>query len=49
MALANWYIAFHYSTDTWVNFKVWGGIGLFLAFALAQGLFLARHVIEPSR
>jgi intracellular septation protein len=49
MALANWYIAFHFPTDTWVNFKVWGGIGLFLAFALAQGLFLARHVIEPSR
>jgi intracellular septation protein len=48
MALANWYIAFHFSTDTWVNFKVWGGIGLFLVFALVQGLFLARHVIEPS-
>jgi intracellular septation protein len=49
MAFANWYIAFHFSTDTWVNFKVWGGIGLFFAFALAQALFLARHVIEPSR
>ncbi|HEV2218953.1 MAG TPA: septation protein A [Casimicrobiaceae bacterium] len=49
MALANWYIAFHFSTATWVNFKVWGGIGLFVAFAIAQGLFLARHVIEPSQ
>jgi intracellular septation protein len=49
MAFANWYIAFHFTTDTWVNFKVWGGIGLFLVFALAQGLFLARHVVEPSR
>jgi intracellular septation protein len=49
MALANWYIAFHFPTETWVNFKVWGGIGLFLAFALVQGLFLARHVTEPSR
>jgi intracellular septation protein len=48
MALANWYIAFHFPTDTWVNFKVWGGIGLFVVFALAQGLFLARHVTEPS-
>jgi intracellular septation protein len=48
MALANWYIALHFPTDTWVNFKVWGGIGLFLVFALAQGLFLARHVIEPT-
>jgi intracellular septation protein len=49
MAATNWYVAFHYSTETWVDFKVWGGIGLFLLFALAQGLFLARHVTEPSR
>jgi intracellular septation protein len=49
MAAANWYIAFHFPTDTWVNFKVWGGIGLFLAFALVQGLFLARHVSVPQR
>jgi intracellular septation protein len=49
MAVANWYIAFHYATDVWVNFKVWGGIGLFLAFALAQGLWLARHMPEEER
>jgi intracellular septation protein len=48
MALANWYVAFHFPTDTWVNFKVWGGIGLFLAFALVQGFFLARYVTEPG-
>jgi intracellular septation protein len=46
MAVANWYVAFHFSLETWVNFKVWGGIGLFLVFALAQGLWLARHVAE---
>ena len=46
MAVANWYVAFHFSTDTWVNFKVWGGIGLLLVFALAQGLWLARHMPE---
>lgn len=49
MALTNWYVAFHYTTETWVNFKVWGGIVLFLLFALAQGLLLARHITEPSR
>ena len=48
MAIANWYVAFHFSLDTWVNFKVWGGIGLFLLFALAQGLVLARYVTEPT-
>jgi len=49
MGTANWYVAFHYPTETWVNFKVWGGMGLFVVFALAQGLLLARHVQErPS-
>jgi len=48
MGVANWYVAFHFPTDTWVNFKVWGGIGLFLLFALGQGLMLARHVSEPA-
>jgi intracellular septation protein len=49
MAVLNWYVAFHYPTDTWVNFKVWGGIGLFVIFALAQGLMLARYVSEPQK
>ena len=44
MAVLNWYVAFHYPLDTWVNFKVWGGIGLFLAFAVVQGLFLSRYL-----
>ena len=48
MGVANWYVAFHFSTDTWVNFKVWGGIGLFLLFALGQGVVLARYVTDPK-
>ena len=48
MAALNWYVAFHFPLETWVNFKVWGGIGLFLAFALVQGLMLARHIEEPQ-
>ena len=49
MAVANWYVAFNFTTDTWVNFKVWGGIGLFLTFALAQGVYLSRHMTEEPR
>jgi len=49
MGVLNWYVAFHYPLDTWVNFKVWGGIGLFLLFALVQGFFLARYITEPSK
>jgi len=48
MAVANWYVAFHYSEQTWVLYKVWGGIGLFVVFALAQGLWLSRHMPEET-
>lgn len=48
MGVANWYVAFHYPTDTWVNFKVWGGIGLFLVFAVAQAAVLARYIEQPQ-
>lgn len=48
MGAANLYVASNFATDTWVNFKVWGGIGLFLIFALAQGMLLARHVREEA-
>jgi len=46
MGVANLYVAYNYSTDLWVNFKLVGGIGLTLLFAVAQALFLARYVEE---
>jgi len=46
MGAANWYIAFHFSTDTWVNFKVWGAIGLFLLFGIGQAFAVARYLPE---
>ena len=46
MGIANWYVAFHFATDTWVNFKVWGATGLFLLFAVGQGVALARYLPE---
>jgi intracellular septation protein len=48
MGVANWYVAFNYSEQTWVLYKVWGGIGLFLVFALVQGLWLSRHLSEET-
>ena len=42
----NLWVAFNFSTDTWVNFKLFGGMGLMLAFVLAQGLWLAKYVEE---
>ena len=43
MGLLNIYVAYSFSTDTWVNFKLFGGIGLMLAFTVAQGFYISRH------
>ncbi len=47
MGLLNLFVAFRFSTDTWVNFKLFGGLGLMLLFTLAQGFYIARH-LEPE-
>jgi intracellular septation protein len=44
MGLANIFVAYTFSTDTWVNFKLFGGIGLTLLFTLAQGYYLGRYM-----
>ncbi len=44
MGAINLWVAYTYDTDTWVNFKLFGGIGLMLLFVLAQGLYLARYM-----
>ena len=44
MGVLNIYVAFNFSTDTWVNFKLFGGMGLMLVFAVLQALMLAKHM-----
>ena len=44
MGALNLVVAFNFSTDAWVNFKLFGGIGLMLVFIVLQGLMLARHI-----
>lgn len=48
MGVANLYVAYTFSTDAWVNFKLFGGTGLLLVFAFAQALFLSRYVEDKS-
>ena len=46
MGGANLYVATHYSTAAWVNFKVWGAMGLFFLLAVATVASVARHLPE---
>jgi len=49
MAGLNLWVAYRFSTDTWVNFKLFGGLGLMLAFTLVQAWLLAPYLKEdPS-
>ncbi len=48
MGLLNIYVAYSFSTDRWVDFKLFGGLGLMLAFTVAQGIYLSRHMREPD-
>ena len=45
----NLYVAYNYSTDLWVNFKLFGGMGLMLLFVVAQALVLAKYVEEEKQ
>jgi intracellular septation protein len=46
MGAANLFVAYSFSTDAWVNFKLFGGIGLMVLFVLGQSMFLAKYVEE---
>jgi intracellular septation protein len=48
MGLLNLYVAYTFSTDTWVDFKLFGGTGLMLIFILAQAFTLAKHVQDKG-
>ena len=53
---ANLYVAFYYDLqaeaatrmDTWVNFKLFGLMGLTIAFVILQAIYLSRHISEDD-
>jgi intracellular septation protein len=48
MGLLNLWVAYTFSTETWVNFKLFGAIGLTLLFTLGQGLYLSRFLKDDA-
>ena len=49
MGSINLYVIYHYDTNTWVNFKLFGMLGLTMLFVLLQAIYLTRHVEEPDK
>ncbi|VVE29886.1 septation protein A [Pandoraea horticolens] len=44
----NLVIAYHFSTDTWVDFKLFGGMGLMVVFIVVQSLWLAKYIKQDE-
>jgi intracellular septation protein len=44
IGLVNIFVAYHYSEATWVNFKLFGMLGLTLVFVFAQAIYLSRFM-----
>jgi intracellular septation protein len=49
MGALNLAVAYRFSEEAWVNFKLFGGMGLMLLFVLGQGLFLSKHLQEEPK
>jgi intracellular septation protein len=48
MGALNLYVAYNFSEAFWVQFKLWGGLGLMLLFVLAQAVVLGKYVEEKT-
>lgn len=49
MGVLNLYIAFNFDTDTWVNFKMFGGMGLMVLFVIGQALYLGKYLKDSHQ
>ena len=48
MGVINLYVVYNFSTDTWVDFKLYGLIGLTIIFVFAQGFYLVRYIEDEE-
>ena len=48
MGLLNLYVAYHFPTSVWVNFKLFGVMGLMIVFVIAQSVYLSKHAKDSA-
>lgn len=48
LGFVNLYVVYHYSTDAWVNFKLFGTLGLMILFVILQSIYMSRYISEPK-
>jgi intracellular septation protein len=48
MGAINLYVAFNFEENTWVNFKLFGMMGLTFIFVIAQSFYLMRYIVPDD-
>ena len=48
MGVLNLIVAYNFPEDVWVNFKLFGSLGLTVLFVIAQAFYFSRHVLEEE-
>ncbi|RKZ38625.1 MAG: septation protein A [Gammaproteobacteria bacterium] len=48
MGAVNLYVAFNFEENTWVNFKLFGMMGLTIVFVIGQSLYLAQYIMPED-
>ncbi len=49
LGIVNLYVAFNYSLDAWVNFKLFGATSMMLVFILLQAAVLSKYMEEDKK
>jgi len=44
----NLYVVYHYDTNTWVNFKLFGVLGFTIVFMIGLAVYMTRHMTEEN-
>lgn len=44
LGIINLYVVYHFSTEIWVDFKLFGTLSLTILFIILQSIYLFRHV-----
>ncbi len=48
VGVVNIYVAYNYSEETWVDFKLFGVLGMTFVFMITQGIYLAKYALPED-
>jgi intracellular septation protein len=44
LGIINLFVVYNFDTDTWVNFKLFGMMGITILFVIIQAIYMSRHM-----